>query len=172
MSAIASLETIEKRIFQLRGKKVMLDHDLAMLYSVEAKILNQAVKRNSSRFPDDFMFRLTLSEYRSMRSSDIPLQQGTYAKYAPFAFTEHGILMLSSVLNSPRAVQANIQIMRAFIRLREMVTANADFRRALENLERRVDVHDRQIGAALDAVKKLLDPPERKSPGRKMGFAD
>ncbi|OGS35463.1 MAG: DNA-binding protein [Elusimicrobia bacterium RIFOXYB2_FULL_49_7] len=171
MQNIVPHEGIEKRILLLRGQKVMLDRDLAELYEVETKALNQAVSRNLDRFPEDFMFRLTKQEFKDLRSQIVTSNNGRGGqRYLPYAFTESGVAMLSSVLHSKKAALVNIQIMRAFIRLREMVASNPDFRRAIENLEKRVDIHDRQIGAALNAIKGLLEPPEKKRPKRKMGF--
>ena len=121
-------EHIENRIFFIREQKVMLDRDLAILYDVETKALNQAVKRNVKRFPSDFMFQLTREEATSLRSHFVTLKRGRHSKYAPYAFTEHGILMLSSVLNSQRAIQVNIQIMRTFTKLREMLASHVELR--------------------------------------------
>src|SRR5947209_7259107 len=118
MKALIPSERIERAILLIRGQRVMLAHDLAELYGVKTKILNQAVKRHRKRFPDDFMFQLNFHEVSSSRSQIVTLKQGLNIKYRPYAFTEHGILMLSSVLNSERAVQVNIEIMRAFVHLR------------------------------------------------------
>src|SRR5580704_8438883 len=129
-------EKITQRIFIIRGKKVMLDRDLASLYGVETKAFNQAVKRNMKRFPEDFMFQLTQEENKFLRSQNVTLEQGQYSKYAPYAFTEHGILMLSSVLNSDRAIEVNIQIMRTFTKLRELMIVHKDLRIKIEELEK------------------------------------
>lgn len=183
MAEIVALEVIENKIHVIRGKRVMLDRDLATLYEVETKALNQAVKRNSERFPEDFMFQLTLEETDSLRSQFVTLKRGQHLKYLPYAFTENGVAMLSSVLKSDRAILVNIQIMRAFVRMRNLVADNSDLRKAIEHIERRLDVHDRQIQVAFAALKSLLQPgprpeipphllPKEYSPGggKKMGF--
>ena len=122
--SVVSAETIEKSIFMMRGQRVMLDTDLAELYGVETRVLKQAVRRNRKRFPEDFMYELTRNEARSLRSQNVTLKRGQYSKYLPFAFTEQGVAMLSSVLNSDRAIEVNIAIMRVFVRLREMMAAH------------------------------------------------
>ncbi len=170
MPNLLPIETIEKKILVLRGKKVMLDRDLAGLYQVEAKALNQAVKRNKARFPEEFMFQLSQEETRSLRSQFVTLKRGAHFKYRPYAFTEHGVAMLSSVLNSEKAVQVNILIIKAFMRMREMLATHIELRHAVENLERRVDKHDRQIQTAIEAIRQLLEPIPSKQPGHKMGF--
>jgi hypothetical protein len=143
-------EFIEDTILLIRGKRVILDHDLARLYGVATRVLNQAVQRNLDRFPEDFMFQLTKAEteewehVQCLRSQNVILKKarGTHRKYQPYAFTEHGILMLSSVLKSQRAVQVNIQIMRTFVRLREMLASNDELTKRLNNLE---DKYDRRF---------------------------
>ena len=139
-SSLIPVERIEKAIYFIRGEKVMLDRDLADLYSVPTKVFNQAVKRHRDRFPPDFMFQLTMQEAREwwseepasrLRSQSVTLKRGQHIKYRPNAFTEHGILMLSSVLNSERAIQVNIEIMRAFVKLRRMLASNAELSRRL-----------------------------------------
>jgi hypothetical protein len=170
MSKIVSQVTIESRIRLIRGKKVMLDRDLAELYGVATKVFNQAVKRNSGRFPEDFMFQLTIEEAENSRSQIVTLKQGYNIKYPPYAFTEYGVAMLSSVLNSKRAIEMNILIIKAFIRLREMVVENADLRRAIETLERRVGDHDKAIQIAFNTLKQLIEPPAPKRPKIKIGF--
>jgi phage regulator Rha-like protein len=162
--------TIESRIRLIRGKKVMLDWDLAELYGVATKVLNQAVKRNSSRFPEDFMFQLSIEEAKKSRSQIVTLKQGYNIKYPPYAFTEYGVAMLSSVLNSSRAIEMNILIIKAFIRLREMVVENADLRRAIETIEKRVDEHDKAIQIAFNTLKQFIEPPVPKKPKIKIGF--
>jgi len=126
-------EAIQSRIFVLRDKRVMLVRDLAMLYGVETKVLNQAVRRNITRFPDDFMFQLTKDETKSLRSQIVTLQENQHLMYMPYAFTEHGILMLSSVLNSERAVQVNIQIMRTFTKMREVFINYQEIKQKIED---------------------------------------
>lgn len=136
----------------------MLDRDLAALYEAPVKALNQAIKRNSQRFPEDFMFQLTKKEAESSRSQKVTLKRGQNIKYLPYAFTENGVAMLSSVLNSEKAIQINIQIMRAFTRIRNLITENKGLQKAIEHIERRLDVHDRQIQVAFAALKSLLQP--------------
>ena len=132
-------EKIERRIFSIRGKQVMLDRDLAILYGVETKVLNQAIRRNLERFPHDFMFRLTAQETKILRSQFVTLRHGQHSKYSSYAFTEHGILMLSSVLNSARAIEVNIQIMRTFAKIREMMVTHKDLRQKIEDMEQKYD---------------------------------
>ena len=167
-------ERIEHSILLIRGQKVMLDRDLASLYGVPTKVLNQAVKRNSERFPEDFMFQLSLEEARAwwkhsmatrLRSQFVTLKRGEHIKYRPFAFTEHGILMLSSVLKSERATQVNIAIMRTFVRMREMLASNAELASKLEALEKK---YDRQFKVVFEAIRQILTPPEK--PKRPIGF--
>ena len=152
-------EKIERRIFSIRGKQVMLDRDLAILYGVETKVLNQAVKRNLERFPHDFMFQLTAQETKILRSQFVTLEQGRYSKYYPYAFTEYGILMLSSVLNSDRAIEVNIQIMRTFTKIREMMVTHKDLRQKIEDMERK---YDNQFQIVFKAIKRLIDPPQKR----------
>ncbi len=158
-------ETIEGKIFLIKHKKVMLDTDLALLYEVEIRALNQAVRRNIERFPGDFMFQLTKGEYESLRSQFVTLRRGQHRKYLPYAFTEQGVAMLSSVLNSKRAIQVNIQIMRTFIKLREMLLTHKELKQKIEAMERK---YDYQFKIVFDAIKKLLEPPEK--PKGKIGF--
>jgi len=158
------IEHVEQRILLLRGQKVMLDRDLADLYEVDAKVLNQAVKRNLDRFPEDFMFQLTAEESARLRSQIVTLKsgRGQHRKYLPYAFTEQGVAMLSSVLRSKRAVMVNIEIMRAFVRLRQMLGAHADLARKLAALERK---YDSQFKAVFDAIRELMTtPPAKKRP--------
>ena len=170
-----SVSLIEKRILLMRGQKVILSTDLAVLYEVQPKALIQAVKRNAQRFPDDFMFRLTPEETQSVlrnilpsRSQIVTLRRGQNVKYSPYAFTEQGVAMLSSVLRSRRAIQVNIAIMRAFVRLREIFAAHRDLARQLESLERRYETHDRHIHTIFEAIRQLM-APERK-PRHRIGF--
>ena len=162
------MERIEKAILFVRGERVMLDSDLAELYGVETKALNQAVKRNAGRFPADFMFRLTSTEaeaLRRLRSQFVTLKRGEHRKYLPHAFTEHGALMLANVLNSERAAQTSVQVVRAFVRLRQLLSSNAELARKLESLEKK---YDTQFRAVFDAIRKLMttEPPKR----REIGF--
>jgi len=165
MANILSVEVIATKIFEVRDKKVMLDSDLAKLYGVQTKHLTRQVRRNIKRFPPDFMIRLTRKEYRELlRHQFGTLEMGKYSKYLPYAFTEQGIAMLSSVLNSDRAIRVNIQIMRAFVQLRKMLLTTADLRRKLEEMERK---YDRQFVIVFEAIKKLLEPPKQT---RAIGF--
>jgi len=147
----------------------MLDADLAKLYGVETRVLIQAVKRNSSRFPADFMFPLSNAEAKALRSQTVISNKGRGGRrYLPLVFTEQGVAMLSSVLKSERAVEINIQIMRAFVRLREMIASNKDLARKLDALVRKVESHDVHIRSLFEAIRQLMTPPEPKK--RKIGF--
>jgi hypothetical protein len=157
-------ERIERRILLIRGHKVMLSVDLAELYSVEPRVLIQAVKRNLERFPDDFMFQLTDEEVANLKSQIVISSWGG-ARTRPYAFTEQGVAMLSSVLRSPRAVQVNIAIMRAFVKLREILATNRDLARRLDDLESK---YDSQFRTVFDAIRALMRPPEK--PRRRIGF--
>jgi hypothetical protein len=166
--SLIPIERIERSILLIRGHKIMLDRDLASLYGVPTKVLNQAVKRHKDRFPEDFMFQLTIEEARiwwtevggsGLRSQIVTLKRGQHIKYRPHAFTEHGILMLSSVLNSERAIKVNIEIMRAFVRLRRMLASHADLARKLEALEKK---YDAQFKVVFEAIRQLMAPPEPK----------
>ncbi len=151
-------ETIENKIFLIRGKKVMLDEDLARLYAVTTKSINRAVKRNPARFPDDFMFRLNREENESLRYQFGTSKRGG-RRYFPYAFTEHGILMLSSVLNSEHAVQVNIAIMRVFVKLKEVLSAHKELAYKFKELEQRIEKHDEEIIAIFEAIRQLMEPP-------------
>ena len=161
-------ERIEQAILVIRGQKVMLDSDLAALYDVEVRALVQAVKRNLERFPGDFMLQLTREESRALRSQSVTLKlgRGRHRKYLPYAFTQEGVAMLSSVLNSERAVKVNIEIMRAFVRLRQLMATHADLRRKIEELERK---YDKQFAVVFEAIREILDPPRERTKGR-LGF--
>jgi hypothetical protein len=152
-------ERIEQAILLIRGQKVMLDEDLAAIYGVELKVLNQAVKRKGNRFPRDFMFQLTHSEYDSLRSQFVTLKKGRgqHRKFLPFVFTEQGVSMLSSVLNSDRAVEVNIQIMRAFVNLREMIVSNKELAEKLNAMEQK---YDDQFRVVFDAIRQLMSSDE------------
>ena len=164
MTKLVPVEKIENKIYQLRGKKVMLDEDLAGLYEVKTKNLNKAVKRNIERFPEDFMFQLTKEEAVNLR-----FQIGTSSwggkRYMPYAFTEQGVAMLSGVLHSKRAIRVNIQIMRVFIQLKRMLLTNTGLRHKIEEMEKK---YDKQFVVVFQAIKQLLEPPpvkEKKSIG-------
>lgn len=163
------IELIERRIYLMRGQKVMLDTTLAELYEVPTKRLNEAVKRNRDRFPEDFMFRLTAEEANSLRSQFATSKEGRGGRrYFPYAFTEHGVAMLSSVLKSHRAVQTNILIIRAFVKLRELLATHEDLARKIEELERRQQVHGQQLTAVYNVVKRLIAGPRKSK--QKIGF--
>lgn len=165
-----SIAQIVQSILWLRGHKVLLDTDLAALYGVETRVLVQAVKRNLVRFPDDFMFQLSEEEVEVLRSQTVISNAGRGGRrYAPYAFTEQGVAMLSSVLNSPQAIAVNIEIMRAFVRLREMLASNKDLAKKLEELERKLQTHDQAITGILTAIRELMTPPEPPKK-RKIGF--
>ena len=165
MTTLIPIELIASKIYFIRNMKVMLDRDLAELYEVETKALKQAVRRNIDRFPADFMFELTKDEYQSLRSQIVTLKRGQHSKYAPFAFTEHGVLMLSSVLNSERAIQVNIQIVRTFTKLREMLSTHKDLKRKIESMEKK---YDEQFQIVFEAIKQLLS--EEDKPKKKIGY--
>ena len=167
MANVVPSERIEKRIFAFRGQRVMLDTDLAELYRVMTKRLNEQVRRNIKRFPSDFMFQLTKEEHESLRSQIATLKgdRGHHRKYLPYVFTEQGVAMLSSVLNSERSVQVNIEIMRAFVRLREIMSTHKELARKLDALEKK---YDAQFRVVFDAIRQLMTPSEPKK--RKIGF--
>jgi len=164
------VEIIERKIYLIRGEKVMLDSDLAELYGVMVKVLNQAVKRNIGRFPEDFMFQLTKEEDESLRSQIVTLKKGRgeHRKYLPNVFTEQGVAMLSSVLNSERAIQVNVVIMRTFVKLRAFLSANKELAHKLAELERKTVKHDEEIKVIFNAIRQLMVPPETKK--GKIGF--
>lgn len=162
MPDLISTEAVAAKILIIRGRRVMLDSDLAKLYGVPVKAFNQAIKRNIKRFPGDFMFRLSWEEVESSRSQFVTLKRGQNIKYLPYAFTEHGVAMLSSVLNSERAIQVNILIMRAFTKLREILLTHKDLAVKIEALEKKYAEHDQTIKEIFRAIRQLLDPPPTK----------
>lgn len=166
MKQIALHHPIENRIFFIRGQKVMLDSDLATLYGIPTFRLNEAVKRNRCRFPPDFMFLLTRQEVRSLKSQ-IAMSSLSWGgrRYTPYAFTEEGVAMLSSVLRSRRAAQMNIAIMRAFVKLRGILSAHKELAHKLEALERKVGEHDAEIQTIFKAIRELMAPPPVKPKG-------
>jgi len=169
MDSLVPVELIEKKIYLIRGHKVMLDSDLAELYKVETRTLIQAVKRNINRFPSDFMFQLNYQEVASLRSQIVTSKPGRGGRrYLPYVFTEQGVAMLSSVLNSERAIEVNIAIMRAFVKLREMLSSNKELAHKLAQLERKIEKHDDEIKLIFDAIRQLMTPPETKK--MKIGF--
>lgn len=165
-SALVSVVEIEKSIFLIRAQRVMLDSHLAVLYGVATKTLNKAV--NLDRFPDDFMFQLTPDEAKSLRFQFGTLKRGQHSKYLPYAFTEQGVAMLSSVLKSKQAAAVNIAIMRAFVRLREALSLHKDLAHRLHDLERKIANHDESISTLFDAIRHLMTPPQK--PQKEIGF--
>jgi len=163
--SVLPAERIERAIFLIRGQKVMLSTALAELYGVEPKVLVQAVKRNMERFPEDFMFQLTKQELSNLKSQFVTSSWGGLRRATPYAFTEQGVAMLSSVLRSKRAVQVNVEIMRAFVRLRKILASHADLSRKLEGLEKK---YDSQFKVVFDAIRQLMTQPE--SSRKKIGF--
>jgi hypothetical protein len=161
------ISKVDRRIREVRGHPVLLDQDLAPLYAVEVKALNQAVKRNAARFPEDFMFQLTAEEHAALRSRPVTLKagRGAHRKYRPYAFTEQGVAMLSSVLRSPRAVSVNVEIMRAFVRLRRVVVDHRQLARRLDLLEA---TSEGQFRAVFTAIRELMATPKKKP--RAIGF--
>jgi hypothetical protein len=169
MKAIIPSERILNRIYYIRDMKVMLDRDLAELYDVETRVLKQAVRRNISRFPDDFMFEMTKEEFENWRSQIVMSNEDKMGlRHAPMAFTEQGVAMLSSVLNSERAIQVNILIMRAFTKLRQMISSHEDLRRKIDAMEKK---YDHQFKIVFDAIKKLVETHSKsETPKNKIGF--
>ena len=167
MNELAPIERIEERIYIIRGKKVMLDRDLANFYGVETFNLNKAVKRNLERFPDDFMFQLAKEEINNLRFQ-IGMSSWGGRRYMPYVFTEQGVAMLSSVLNSKRAIQVNILIMRAFTKTRKYMLTHKEFAYKLRELEDRANKNDLEIGVLFKILRRMVEPPVK--PGKKIGF--
>ncbi|MDO8753403.1 MAG: ORF6N domain-containing protein [Anaerolineales bacterium] len=180
---LIAVESVAQRILLLRGQKVMLDADLAELFGVPTKRFNEQVKRNFDRFPADFMFQLTEDEYKSLRSQNATLNKyeplrsqfvtlktgrGQHRKYLPYVFTEHGAIMAATILNSPKAVEMSVFIVRAFVQLREMLSSNAELAAKLLELEHKVSGHDQAIAGLIDAIRQLMMPAAGKS--RPIGF--
>ena len=169
-NSIVPAKPIESLILIIRGQRVMLDADLAVLYGVSTKVFNQAVKRNLNRFPEDFMFQLTEEEAESLRSQIVTSKEGRGGRrYLPYAFTEHGTVMAANVLNSKRAVQASVFVVRAFVRLREILATHKEIAAKVEELERKLTSHDRQIIEIVKVIKQLMTPPKPDS--RPIGFS-
>ena len=166
MSGIVAVGTIESKILQLRGKRVMIDRDLSGLYGVLTKVLNQAIKRNSKRFPEDFMFQLTTAEQRELVTNCDRFNTLKHSTSLPYAFTQEGVAMLSSVLNSERAILVNIQIMRAFVSLRRVALTYTGLKRKIDAMEKK---YDSQFSVVFKAMRQLLEPPSD-PPKRKIGF--
>jgi hypothetical protein len=172
MKTNLAVDVISRKIYFVRGKKILLDQDLAILYGVATKNLNKAVRRNLERFPEDFMFQLSRKEAEFLRFQIGTLKRGAHRKYLPLVFTEQGVAMLSSVLKSKKAARVNVAIMRAFVRLREMLLSNEELLRKMQNLEQTLTKHDKrfkkhgqEIRFAFRILQKLIEKP-----GRKMGF--
>lgn len=161
-------EKIVDKIHLIRGQKVMIDRDLAELYGTETKRLKEQVNRNLSRFPKHYMFELTQKEYESLRSQNATLKQGGHAKYLPYAFTEHGVLMLANVLKSARAIEMSIKVIDVFVKLREMLLTHKDILFKLELLEKQVVQNSEEIQTIFTALKQLLNPPQE--PRKRIGF--
>ncbi len=162
-----ALPDLKNEIHLVRGERVMLDSALAEIYGVPTKQLNQQLKRNQKRFPSDFAFQLTPQEFTNLRSQFVTSSYGG-RRYRPWVFTEHGAIMLASVLNSPVAIEASVRVVRAFVRLREMISANAELTRKFVDLEKRLDTNDRQIAQLFAAIRQLLAPTSAKK--REIGF--
>lgn len=162
-------EIIMNKIYFFRGHKVMIDKDLAELYKVETRRLNEQVKRNSKRFPADFMFQLNEKEFEILKSQNATSSWGG-ARKLPFAFTEHGVLMLSSVLNSDRAIDVNIRIMRIFTRIRELLTENTELRLAIEKLERKTENNTKNIEVVFQYIDELIEKNEHPVPRKQIGY--
>lgn len=163
------VENIASRILVVRGHRVMIDADLAALYGVSTKRLNEQVKRNRARFPEDFVFRLTAAEMAEVVANCDHLARLRFSATAPLAFTEHGALMASAVLNTPRAVEVSLFVVRAFVRMREAIAGHKELARRLDELESKVGTHDRAIGQILAAIRQLTTPPEAPK-RRRIGF--
>ena len=163
-------EVLLNKIYVIRNQKVMLDSDLAELYGVETKQLKRQVNRNIERFPSDFMFELTREEYNSLRSQIGTLKKGEHSKFLPMVFTEHGVLMLSSVLNSPKAIQVNIQIMRVFTQIRQSLADNTELRLLIEELRKKTDNNTKNIEVVFQYFDELLDKKDKVKPRTQIGY--
>lgn len=167
-ASIVPQEIIASKIFVIRGKKIMLDRDLAELYGVETKRLNEQVKRNKNRFPEDFMFQLTKKETAELVAICDRFKTLKHSTSLPYAFTEYGALMLANVIKSSTAIETSITIVRTFSRLREMLATHADLKKKIEKLEEKYDKHDEQFKLVFEAVRQLLEPPDK--PTKEIGF--
>jgi phage regulator Rha-like protein len=168
MNEIIPQETVEQKIFLIRNHKVMIDRDLAELYGVETKYLNRQVKRNIGRFPAEFMFQLTANERNELVTICHRFETMKHSRSMPYAFTEHGVAMLASVLKSERAVKISINIIKAFIKLREILSTHRELSRKLDQLERKIERHDKEIHVIFEAIRRLMSPSQSKS--GKIGF--
>ncbi|HXM82695.1 MAG TPA: ORF6N domain-containing protein [Burkholderiales bacterium] len=168
--SVVPIEHIRSRILLVRGHKVLLDADLAALYGVTTKRFNEQVRRNAARFPEDFTFRLSTEEWDSLRSQFATLKtgRGQHRKYLPLAFTEHGAIMAATILNSPRATEVSVYVVRAFVRLRELLASNKELARRLDQLEKKLGSHDQAIAGLVNTIRNLMSPPELKR--RPIGF--
>ncbi len=166
--AVLPLERVERTIFVLRGRKVILDADLAKLYGVTTKRLNEQVKRNHDRFPEDFMFQLSTEEKHEVVANCDHLSKLKFSPVLPYAFTEHGAIMAASVLNTPWAIETSVFVVRAFVRLREMVVTHRELARKFAELEQRFQDHDQKIEAIFEAIRQLMVPPKKER--KKIGF--
>ena len=169
-TTIVPVERITHSILIVRGQRVLLDSELAALYDVTTKALNQAVKRNAERFPEDFMFRLSRTEAEALNRSQSVTgsQKHRDPRFPPFAFTEHGAIMAATILNSSRAVEMSLYVVRAFVKLRELLVSNQELARRLDELERKLAMHDQAITGILKTIRELMNPPEPKRRG--IGF--
>ena len=171
--SVVPIERIESRILLVRGHKVLLDADLAALYGVSTKRFNEQVRRNAARFPEDFMFRLSAEEWDSLRSQFATLKtgRGQHRKYLPLAFTEHGAIMAATILNSPRATEVSVYVVRAFVRLRQFLATHKDLARRLEEHEKKLSTHDQAIASLMNTIRTLMAPaePPRRRP---IGFVN
>ncbi len=170
-SAPIPAQQIAQSILLLRGHKVLLDADLAVLYGVTTKRFNEQVRRNRARFPADFMFQISEADWDSLRSRFATLKagRGQHRKYLPYAFTEHGAIMAATILNTPRATDVSVYVVRAFVRLREVLGAHKELARRLDQLERKLGTHDQAIAGILEAIRQLMAPPEP-AKKRRIGF--
>ncbi|MFI5236658.1 MAG: ORF6N domain-containing protein [Ignavibacteriales bacterium] len=166
--SVIPIERVEKGILLIRNHRVLIDADLAELYGVTTKRLNEQVKRNKARFPKDFMFKLTKSEKQEVVANCDHLSRLKFSPVLPSAFTEHGAVMLAAVLNSPKAIEMSLFVVRAFVRLREILSTHKELAQKLKELELKMDTHDQQIQAIFDVINQLISPPEQQK--RKMGF--
>ena len=169
INSLLSEETIANKIYFIRNQKVMLDRDLAALYGIETKVLNQAVKRNMSRFPEDFMFQLTEIEFQNLKSQIVTSSWGGTRKL-PYAFTEHGVLMLSSVLKSDKAIQVNIQIMRIFTKVRQMLLDTTELKIDILQIQKKLENHDKNIELVFSYLDELIEKKENEPPRPTIGY--
>jgi phage regulator Rha-like protein len=163
-------DSIASKIHVIRNTKVMMDFDLAELYDIETKQLKRQVKRNLKRFPEDFMFQLNREEYNSLRCQTGTLKRGQHSKYLPYAFTEQGVAMLATVLNSDKAIQVNIQIIRVFLKFREFLASHLELRKKIEKIENQLADHDEEISAIFKVIKELIQKPHKQTIKKEIGF--